>query len=1223
MLEARVSENPDRLRPSSHSLVSNMELQAAVKKWAVMPSSFTKLVNTTSQLLHKESEAAGVNGDESEGELSGSDEYNTKYSTFCVQKSHIVSSEGSTGKCTGASNRNESMSKRKYRLPKVELIKYGGELSEWLGFWSQFSNIDEDEEALETLGISSDKYTAMLFPIVGPFLTEDLPRAWLRSGVFHIGDNRLVSLMEFLRKEIKQEERISIIIKGFNIASLCDNRVKEPSGSEMETSIATAADLVNTKRVPNALTCIFCQGAHFSWDGFKERRTTTIEKLKNIDNSHCCFVYLRGGHVSKRCKMTCVVNGAKHMQLICPKLEVVKPKPHGKTLQDNEEKALANHSSSDTLMQMLIVRIKGKTGDRHISILIDTGSQRSYITKELVAKVGYQSVGEEELRHGLISGHQSNKANHKWFHITLENPGSNYVCGFDDLDQDTICSSVPTVKREVCQRTFKDTGVTIKDDTSPIQVLVRADVAGRLLSGERIILEDGLVAFNTYLGWTVMGKVSDTELCSQTMIVDVLGIGDPEKQRTREDLVSTVKEHFERSIKRNVEKKKDMRPSPNDSLEEGPNLIAAIRLLLLWFRLKPIGVIADIKKAFLHTSLSERDRDFVQFLLKHKGSHIIALRHTRAVFGVISSPFILEALARIPIRKKQSLLYRKVFYVDNCVTSVRDDELYKFIEESTSIFREANFELRGRASDVLYANSAIAETGPGHVTKRKILFICTQNFQSNWFYCSCGVNSKIIDPTDEEGQWLPSTKKSTIPRLELLAATTATRLASKAAGNLGIDKLDFQFWSDSTTVITWIQREDTWGVFVHNMVQEIRRLSDQKSWHYVAETMNPAEMTSLGYSAEVLLRSKWWEGPEWLKKTSEWPIFSSMISEDEANLEKIPGVILSLTSSCVMPQFPDDRVRHAPVFEVIGVDMADPLYFKDWGKAWIFIFTCAVYRAVNLELVTSLSTETFIRSVRRSLPTMDAIQFFTFIVTVAVEIQPLDSSKRLRGQKINSVAFKAFLIQQSSLLGQRDKCLALHKQIFCWLFAECGQKLYGMAVPVTGSLWTRLLATVHRMETVLPGEVSAVQLCTVNSLPQRLSLASGSTTLIEPAKDSPRVNERRDSAGSQKRDLGSRRGLSEVKMEQRRNESTREATHVANHIRPIDGLQSDDKPANSWHAPGTIASPEVVPLTSHTLPITDPGVLNTNGQSVAHILMASHAFTICLTRYLKKLIFII
>ncbi|KAJ8896844.1 hypothetical protein PR048_002190 [Dryococelus australis] len=65
-------------------------------------------------------------------------------------------------------------------------------------------------------------------------------------------------------------------------------------------------------------------------------------------------------------------------------------------------------------------------------------------------------------------------------------------------------------------------------------------------------------------------------------------------------------------------------------------------------------------------------------------------------------------------------------------------------------------------------------------------------------------------------------------------------------------------------------------------------------------------------------------------------------------------------------------VRDAAVFEVIGVDMAGPLYLKNGRKAWICIFTCAVFIPVHLELVTSLSTEAFIHVLRRCIASRGA-----------------------------------------------------------------------------------------------------------------------------------------------------------------------------------------------------------------------------------------------------------
>lgn len=62
---------------------------------------------------------------------------------------------------------------------------------------------------------------------------------------------------------------------------------------------------------------------------------------------------------------------------------------------------------------------------------------------------------------------------------------------------------------------------------------------------------------------------------------------------------------------------------------------------------------------------------------------------------------------------------------------------------------------------------------------------------------------------------------------------------------------------------------------------------------------------------------------------------------------------------------PLNRVKDATVFEISGVDFAGPVFLIGRQKAWICLFTCAVYRAVHLELVTSLSTTAFLEAFRR------------------------------------------------------------------------------------------------------------------------------------------------------------------------------------------------------------------------------------------------------------------
>nr|XP_042908366.1 uncharacterized protein LOC107455598 [Parasteatoda tepidariorum] len=150
-------------------------------------------------------------------------------------------------------------------------------------------------------------------------------------------------------------------------------------------------------------------------------------------------------------------------------------------------------------------------------------------------------------------------------------------------------------------------------------------------------------------------------------------------------------------------------PSLNDCLEKGENLIELIPSILMWFRTERISVVSDVRKAFLQIGLTETDRNYLRFLwLSDAGLKVY--RHCRVVFGVTCSPFLLsstikyllmnvskeisERKATYPEYVVQKLM--KSFYVDNCVTRVKDtEELNMFERVSTEIMASRKFDFRG------------------------------------------------------------------------------------------------------------------------------------------------------------------------------------------------------------------------------------------------------------------------------------------------------------------------------------------------------------------------------------------------------------------------------------------------------------------------------------------------------------------------------------------------
>ncbi|UYV62942.1 hypothetical protein LAZ67_2002562 [Cordylochernes scorpioides] len=62
---------------------------------------------------------------------------------------------------------------------------------------------------------------------------------------------------------------------------------------------------------------------------------------------------------------------------------------------------------------------------------------------------------------------------------------------------------------------------------------------------------------------------------------------------------------------------------------------------------------------------------------------------------------------------------------------------------------------------------------------------------------------------------------------------------------------------------------------------------------------------------------------------------------------------------------PTNRIGLGKPFKVTGVDLLGPLHLKGGSKVWVALFTCAVYRAVHLEIVRTLEANTFLLALKR------------------------------------------------------------------------------------------------------------------------------------------------------------------------------------------------------------------------------------------------------------------
>ena len=117
-------------------------------------------------------------------------------------------------------------------------------------------------------------------------------------------------------------------------------------------------------------------------------------------------------------------------------------------------------------------------------------------------------------------------------------------------------------------------------------------------------------------------------------------------------------------------------------------------------------------------------------------------------------------------------------------------------------------------------------------------------------------------------------KPTTIPRLELTAATVAVKQNRQIREELDLNIDSVTFWTDSTCVLQYINNEaGRFKTFVANRIAIIHANSNPSCWRYVDSKANPADFASRGLrSTDEFEIDQWINGPNFLRSGEEiWP----------------------------------------------------------------------------------------------------------------------------------------------------------------------------------------------------------------------------------------------------------------------------------------------------------------------------------------------------------------
>lgn len=1139
-----------------------------------------------------------------EAEILAIDQYNSEANIMKIRIEDVLQKNVNNERVlsehsTTASSKHTS--KRKFKLPKIELKKFSGKLIDWLSWWSQFEKIHNDDElhttdkfeylrqamevntrakeivegypatednypkvitalqerfgkkklliqiyvrelflmglknmnrevtvsslfdklvshvrSLESLGITLEQATLFLYPMVESSLPEDIYIAWQRSPLYERDGssevppkNELDYLLQFLQYEVEREEQRNLVRESFSPKNKQDEETKtanlKKENKKKEQVISSAANLFNAQ--VKSVSCIFCKKPHESKD-CAATEFWTMDELKNkIKENKMCFQCLKPNHNARSCKsfVKCHVCSKRHFTIMCPDLKL---KKQSKTDSINLSTAANFDCAQDVLLKTIMVFVNFGANRKVARVLLDDGSQRSYITSRLTKSIKSEPLNFEYIRNILFDGRRTEIQkvnNHK---VVIEDLNKTNAFPLILRERSILGGRVTRIPRGLWLEELKNKKIKVNDvvmnkhSLSDIDVVIGSDYWGTIVTGRKETLSCGLTAYETIWGWTLSGvipKVTETnniismfiavEEVNKLWSLDVIGIKDPIEKLTEIQEEVAAKRIFRENLKRNEDGRykvklpwiddipnissnksvatsrlisatkrlnlnlqfknyddvfkswidegyielvneeengkghylphhpvfKDSITTPvrpvfdascktpqhyslNDCLYKGPNYIESLPAKLIRFRMKPVGVLADIRKAFQMIEIDENDKEYLKFLWwrDNTQTQMITYRHCRVVFGLKCSPFLLAAvleehLSAVENSKRWAAEELKsALYIDNCVTSMNSHEDYEeFKRTAMEIMSEGKFELRQwecslplnlnaislpmetkvlgmvweKRMDTLkiqipkldntkaLTKRNIASTlhtffdplgiiSPALITpkimlqqawKKKISWdselpsawkeqfekwcmeieafdeikiprLCriknSTNHQLHTFTdASKNAYSAIVFLRSEcegkvEVQIIQSKSrvspiaKATIPRLELLGCLIGSRLSQSSIEAMDLHDIQKFYWSDSTTAIAWIQRNSQWGTFVNNRVKRIREVTEMSEWRYVPGILNPADLPSRGCSPKELLHSRWWEGPDWLKLSSDkWPNNIIEFDEEEVNNE--------------------------------------------------------------------------------------------------------------------------------------------------------------------------------------------------------------------------------------------------------------------------------------------------------------------------------------------------
>ena len=397
---------------------------------------------------------------------------------------------------------------------------------------SIFDKIMVQVRGLESLGIRSAQYGSLLIPVIMSKFPNEIRLRVARETNKDVWD--IDELLQIIRQEVEARETS----EGTRVNP---NRVPfHPPRAPVNHNPTTGSFITNG----GIVRCVYCNGEHYSASCM---RVVNVNDRKDILRKYGrCFNCLKPHHKSRDCdsRRTCRYCHRKHHQSICerpvdggtPATNLAqqnaitpsqRPNSHTSPAQQNADGQPQNTHQSQSVTtstcnkmpgnQVVLLQTATATaisghGAIPVRVLLDNGSQLSYITTSLQSRLRLAPIRQERLHLNTFGSDTFATKACDVVQFLLQGPGQQTI-EITACTSPVICSRLPALI-DVTKYAHLAELELADDYTNPesggIDVLIGSNYYWSVVTGEMVSGVSGPVAVNSVFGWLLSGPVNSS-----------------------------------------------------------------------------------------------------------------------------------------------------------------------------------------------------------------------------------------------------------------------------------------------------------------------------------------------------------------------------------------------------------------------------------------------------------------------------------------------------------------------------------------------------------------------------------------------------------------------------------------------------------------------------------------------------------------------------------------